>query len=329
MPNEMRTVVPNKLNTPDLWTERMGEVVAKSAELAADAYNTAAGLEAIRAAYLTERSFWNQGGPEPAKVREEILNTEYGPVGVRAYYPVDEPNLPGIVYIHGGGFVVGSIETHDRITRILAERSGAVVLSMDYSLSPEARHPQALLECVGVVETLREKAQDWGIKADDISLAGDSAGAFFALAAYLYLREEKDAAQGIRSLLLFYGYYGLRDSVSRRLMGGTWDGLTEEDFAYYLDLYLADPSQRDDPYIDLFRQDLTKDLPPAYICAGVLDPVHDDSQCLAKIMTHFGLPNRFEAFEGVIHGFLHNSSMLDEANDALEHAAAYFREQGK
>lgn len=198
--------MPNKYDVPSMWTRQMGRVVAKSAELAADAYDTSADLNQMRAGYLAERRFWNQGGPTPAKMRQEVLDTRFGQVLVRANYPVDRPGLPAIVYIHGGGFVLGNLDTHDRITRFLADMSGAVVINIDYSLSPEARHPQALHECVGVVETLRQRADEWGIRADDISLAGDSGGAFLALSSYLYLREELRAAAGIRSLLLFYGF---------------------------------------------------------------------------------------------------------------------------
>lgn len=317
----------NKYDVPAMWTRQMGEVVAKSTELAADAYNTSAGLEALRAGYLSEREFWNEGGPQPTRVREGRVPTPYGEVGIRVYYPVDAPTLPGIVYIHGGGFVLGSPDTHDRITRILAERTGAAVISVDYTLAPEARHPQALEEVVAVVQHLRAHAEEWQIAADDLSLAGDSGGAYLGLASYLYLRQELQQAAGIRCLLLFYGFYGLRDSMSWRLLGGTWDGLTAEDYAYYLDQFLASPEQRTSPYVDLLSQDLTRDVPPVYIAAADLDPLRDDSRCLDAILTHAGLPHRFEEFHGVIHAFLHNSRMLDEANDALEHAATYFLDQ--
>ncbi len=317
----------NKYDVPALWTRQMGEVVAKSTELAAEAYDTSAGLEAMRAGYLKERKFWNQGGPTPARIREDQIPTPHGEVLVRTYYPVDAPVLPAIVYIHGGGFVLGNPDTHDRITRILAERTGAAVVSVDYTLSPEARHPQALEECAAVVEHLRANAEEWGIDARDLSLAGDSGGAYLCLATYLYLREEEQAHHGVRCLLLFYGFYGLRDSMSWRLLGGSWDGLTAEDYDYYLSLYLAAPEQRTSKYVDLLSNDLTTDVPPCYIASADLDPLLDDSRCLSAVLTHAGLPHRYEEFKGVIHAFLHNSLMLDEANDALEHAATYFREQ--
>ena len=317
----------NKYDVPSMWTKQMGAVVAKSTELAADAYDTSAGLEALRAGYLKEREFWNEGGPQPFKVREDQVPTPYGQVMVRTYYPVAAEALPCIVYVHGGGFVLGNPDTHDRITRILADRSGAAVVSVDYTLAPEARHPQALEECAAVIEYLRANADQWGIDAADISLAGDSGGAFLAMATFLHLRDVKQMALNLRCLLLFYGFYGLRDSMSWRLLGGTWDGLTQEDWEYYRNMYFASPDQLSDSSVDLLSHDLTRDVPPCYIAASDLDPLRDDSRCLAAILTHAGLPHRYEEFKGVIHAFLHNSRMLDEANDALEHAATYYRDQ--
>lgn len=316
----------NKYDVPSMWTKQMGRVVAKTNELAADAYDTSAGLEAMRAGYGIERAFWNAGGPQPARVRDDRIPTAYGEVGVRAYYPVDAETLPCIVYIHGGGFVLGNPDTHDRITRILADRTGAVVVSVDYSLSPEAKYPQALEECVAVVQHLRGNAGQWGIRADDISLAGDSGGAMHSLATYLYLRDELQAAEGIRCLLLFYGFYGLRDSTSWRLLGGTWDGLTPDDWHYYIGTYLNSPDEISAPYVDLFSHDMLTGMPPCYIAAADLDPLLDDSRLLHAILTAGGVPHRYEEFKGVIHAFLHNSRMLDEANDALEHASTFHRD---
>lgn len=316
----------NKYDVPSKWTKQMGQVVAETDRLAADAYDTSAGLEAMRIGYGRERTFWNRGGPQPARIQENQVMTPHGEVRVRTYYPTDSTALPYIVYIHGGGFVLGNPDTHDRITRILANHSGAAVVSIDYTLAPEAKYPQALEECVAVVQHLREHAEEWSIQADDISFAGDSGGAHLALATYLHLREIEKASEGVRCLLLFYGFFGLNDSVSRRLLGGTWDGLTQADWDYYLGMYLNNPDEIRAPYVDLFSQDLSRDIPPCYVASAALDPLLDDSRLLAAILKEANLPLRYEEFSGVIHAFLHNSLMLDEANDALEHAATFYRD---
>ena len=145
--------------------------------------------------------------------------------------------------------------------------------------------------------------------------------------ATLYLREEMGGADFVKCLLLFYGWFGLTDSSSMRLLGGPWDGLTEEDWQFYLNLYAEDPAAlAAEPYANLFLNDLTHDVPACYIAAAEFDPLRDDSATLAAICEQYGTPFRFELFEGVIHAFLHYTKMLDAANDVLEHGATFYRE---
>lgn len=310
----------NKLDVPSLWTRQTGEVIAKVAELAADPGDA-------RAAYEKEHDFWQQGGPGMAHTVDEHIPTPHGPVTVRRYHPVtsDAPQ-PVIVYFHGGGFTMGSADTHDRITRELAHRSGAPVVSVNYTLAPEARHPQQVEECVAVVEHLLEHGADWGLDGTDLTLAGDSAGAFLSLASFLHLRHW-EAHRAIRCLLLFYGTFGLQDSVSWRTLGGPWDGLARDGMEVLLDSFLRDRSQLSDPSVDLLSNDLTVDVPPCHIVAAELDPLRDDSRCLADILRHAGIAHRYDEFQGVLHGFLHHVRMLDEASIALDNAATFFRQR--
>ena len=161
-----------------------------------------------------------------------------------------------------------------------------------------------------------------------LSFAGDSGGAHLSLAATMYLREELGGSDYVKCLLLFYGWYGLKDSASQRLLGGPWDGLTEAEWQWYKELYAEDTAELEtSPYANLFLNDLTRDMPSCYIAAAEYDPLKDDSTALATILEEYGIPHRFEMFEGVIHAFLHYTKMLDEANLALEHGAEHFRQQ--
>ena len=113
-----------------------------------------------------------------------------------------------------------------------------------------------------------------------------------------------------------------------RLLGGSWDGLTEEDWLYYRTLYADDAVELESsPYANLFLNDLTHDVPACYIAAAEFDPLRDDSATLAAILEEYGITYRYEVFAGVIHAFLHYTKMLDEANDALSHAATFYRQQ--
>ena len=107
---------------------------------------------------------------------------------------------PTIVYVHGGGWVLGNLETHDRICRVLAEKSEAIVVAVDYRLSPEAKFPSAVHEVAAVAKHLHENADQYGIDADRMGMAGDSGGAHLNLAATLYLRQEVGDASYIKAL---------------------------------------------------------------------------------------------------------------------------------
>lgn len=318
----------NKIDVPNLITEQMKAVLAKQNELAGDAFATDVGFEEMRANYVKERQFWNEGGPQPHRVENAFVEGPQGEIPVRFYYPSDEALLPAIIYLHGGGFVVGNLDTHDRIMRILSERTGAVVVGVDYRLSPEAKFPTAIKEGVAVAQYLHEQGAHHGIDGNDLSFAGDSGGANLSLGATLYLRDEEGDCSFIKSLILYYGLFGLRDSVSQRLLGGAWDGLTEADLDYYMECYCAD-KEKDlrSPYLGCLSADYSKGLPACYIAAAQYDPLRDDSATLALLCKENGIAYHYEMFEGVIHAFLHHSRMLDEANDALDHGAAFFKEK--
>lgn len=325
--------MPNKIDVLARISPQMAAVLAREDELAGNANDTSAGFEQMRENYVLGRAWWNEGAPEMHAVADDVVAGPYGDIPVRRYYPAPEPEgclSPAIVYVHGGGFVLGNLDTHDRVCRILAERAGVPVVAVDYRLSPEARYPSAVHEAAAVAAHLHEEGADWGIDGARLAFAGDSGGAHLGLAATLYLREEKGGADFVKCLLLFYGWFGLTDSSSMRLLGGSWDGLTEEDWKFYLGLYAPEGADlsvlAEEPYANLFLNDLTRDMPACYIAAAEFDPLRDDSACLATICEQYGIPCRYEVFGGVIHAFLHYTKMLDAANDALEHGASFYRE---
>lgn len=302
--------------------EPMRTVLKQQAELAASDLSVDADLATTRRRYQEERAFWNEGGPVMAVTDELVVPAPRGAVQVRLHRPSGAGDPAAcIVYLHGGGFVVGGNDTHDRIMRTLADRTGAVVAGVDYHLAPEARFPQPVDECVAVCQHLCDRGDALGLDPDRIALAGDSSGASICLAAALRCQDQPR----LRCLLLYYGLFGLRDSMSRRLYGGPWDGLTREDLAYYVDAYLADPAQAGDPLVDCLGADLSQ-LPPCFIGAVDLDPLRDDSLALAEIVAERGVRYRLRRYEGVLHGFLHYARMLPAAVQALGDGADFFRE---
>lgn len=326
----------NKLDVLSLINPQMKAVLAKEDELAGDANDTSVGFEQMRENYVAGRAFWTEGGPVMAEKADAAIPGPHGDVPVRFYCPAataaetkaSGAATPAIVYVHGGGFVLGNLDTHDRICRILAEKTGAVLVAVDYRLSPEAKFPSAVEEVAAVASYLHEHGDRHGIDGGRLSFAGDSGGAHLGLAATLYLREELGGSDFVKCCLLYYGWFGLTDSSSMRLLGGPWDGLTEADWQFYLQMYANDPAELTaSPYANLFLNDMERDMPACYIAAAEFDPLRDDSATLAAICEQHGVPCRYEVFEGVIHAFLHYTKMLDAANDALEHGATFYRQQ--
>lgn len=318
----------NKLDVMKLMNDQMKAVVVKQSELVENAFDTSVGLEKTRENYIKERVFWNEGGPVMAKTEEITLEGPLGAFMVRLYYPVLAETLPVIEFIHGGGFMLGNPDTHDRACRVLAEKTGACVASVDYHLSPESRFPANIKECAQVARYLHEHGNRLGIDGDDIAFAGDSGGAFLSLATNLWLRDEEGDNSFITCLMLYYGAYGLTDSMSFRLFGNDLDGMRREDYMFYMGMYLNDvETEVKSPYFDMLSNDLETSMPPCYVAAAGLDPLRDDSACLAAILENNAVRCRHEVFDGVLHAFIHHTRMLDAANECIEHSAAFWKER--
>lgn len=319
-------VAHNKLPVLDLISPQMRAVLDKSAELSPDAYATDLSLDQQRLAYCLERRYWNEGGPVMAETIDDRISTPHGEVAIRCHLPATGVDLPTIVFLHGGGWVVGNLDTHDRIMRVLAQRSGAAVVGLDYSLSPEAKFPVAIEQAAALVRHLFDQGARYHLDGTRLALAGDSGGAAMSLATVLLLRDQGFPVEHVRALALYYGLYGLRDSASRRLLGGPWDGLTEADLDYYLDAYLGDPAAIRSPYLDCLGADLSWGIPATYLASAEFDPLRDDSAALAEMLSGHGIRCHHEVFPGVLHAFLHNSRMLDAAVVALHQGGDFLRD---
>ncbi len=279
-------------------------------------------VEEARAVYNQERRYWNADGPEIELLREDCIPGPHGDIPLRCYRPSSSNDLPALVFLHGGGWILGNLDTHDKIMRLLAQRSGFAVVGVDYRLAPEHRFPVALEEAVAAVEYLAGDGGEWGLDPNRLAVGGDSAGAHLSLGTCLALREKGVTA--IKACLLYYGAFGLADSVSRRCFGGSEDGMDSRDLAYYRECLLNSPDEVKDRRYDLLRNDLSG-LPELFIAAAELDPVLDDSRALAEMLSAIGAPHKFKIYGGVLHGFLHYSRRLDKALRAIEDGAAFLR----
>lgn len=263
---------------------------------------------------------WAKGGPEMARTVNTEVQTRHGKVRVRVYYPA-ERRLPGaFMYIHGGGFVLFSIDTHDRVMREYAERAGIVVVGIDYTRAPEAKFPQPLQECVDVLRWIASEAATLDIDAGQIFVGGDSAGANLSMGTALTLRDE---GQGdlIKGLVLNYGGFSsnlFRNSVVRYGAGDY--GLSLHMMIWFRGLHIRNGKDFFDPRVDIMRADLRK-LPPVWLVVTECDPLHDDSIELERLLREADVDVSAKVYAGTVHSFLEAVSIADVAGVAFDDTA--------
>jgi acetyl esterase len=313
----------NKLDSFKRMTPVMREIVAfEEAESNRFRQDKSEALDE-RMLYSMARKYWNEDSPEMAKSLRYELQEGNMTIPFVIHYPENKKTHEPILYIHGGGFVVGSTATHEGIMRRLAKETGAAVVGIDYSLAPEVKFPIQLEECAALAKHLAKNGDRYGLGGDGISIAGDSAGAYLALAITIYMRDREDISW-IRSLILYYGAFGLKDSMSMRLYGGSWDGLSLVELKKYSSIFTR-VGDEDNPYRNLFLSDLTYGIPPCYIMACELDPLKDDSRLLHAILTEYGMDAFYREVPGVIHAFMHYAKKLPEATVILRESAEFYR----
>ena len=316
----------------DIWsslTPQSQAAVEKSRELYASlVIEPGAATDALsvaRAGYNHERRYWNAVPVALPSVQELALQTEHGRVPLRLYKPTEDQSLPVVLYAHGGGYMLGNLDTHDRICRLLAQKSGWAVLAVDYTLAPEKKFPVQSEQVFAALEYVASHASELGLDVQRIAVAGDSAGAHLSLGTSLRARAAGNQP-AIRAQLLYYGGFGLKDSASKRMYGwADLDGLGDEDAKVYTSHYMAKPEDRDDPRANLLASDMAG-LPPTFIGAVAYDPLRDDSLALAEFCKERSVPYTFKLYEGVLHSFLHYSRLEPIAMQAIEDGAAFLRD---
>ena len=266
---------------------------------------------------------WNEPLPPMAEVRDLAIDGPLGPVPVRLMRPDDFETEGAIVYFHGGGFVLGSLETHHRLMRLLAIESRTALIGVDYRLAPEHPFPAPLDDCLAVVRWLQENAPTLGLDPERLVLAGDSAGANLALGSLLRLRDSGERLP--EGAALFYGCYWARlGTESHRKFGGGAYRLSSEEMGWFWQSYLGERG-RGDVYAEPMGADLAG-LPPLFLNYGEVDPLADDTRELASRLDQAGVVHECIAYPGLVHGFLQMTSRVEPAAAAMTKAGRAIRD---
>ncbi len=259
--------------------------------------------------------------PMIAEVRALVVPGAAGIMRGRLYRASSDPRRPLIVFVHGGGWTFGNVDTHDRCMRLLAIESGAAVLGIDYRLAPEHPFPAALDDTLATLDWLVRDAAAEGLEPARVALAGDSAGANIALATLIALRDRRRWSPVAAAL--FYGCYApLPDTNSHRRFGDGAFLLTTEKMNWYWRNYLGPLDVASSSLATPLRAPL-HGLPRLYLNAAGLDPLLDDTLLLAMRLAHAGTACELDIVPGVVHGFLQHTHEEPLAMAALQRAARH------
>ncbi len=268
--------------------------------------------------------FWNEDAPPIAKLADREMEGPRGPIPIRLYDPGAAEPSPCLIYFHGGGFVIGSIASHDGLCRRLANYSGLRVISVAYRLAPEHKFPQPLEDCVASVRWIAAHAASLGIDPSRLLVGGDSAGANLALVTAMVLRDEGGPA--LNGAVLIYGtYVGHLESSSAKAFGEGYF-LTTEDMKWFAKHYLNGREDLKNPKVYPILGDLAG-LPPLMVAAAEFDPLLDDSKRLVERLRSIGAPHDSVIWPGVTHACLHMTRMLDPADGFIRGLAALMKLQ--
>jgi acetyl esterase len=242
------------------------------------------------------------------------------PIGVRRYRPSIEGRLPGLVFFHGGGWVVGGTDTHDGLCRMLANHAGCVVLSVDYRLAPEHPFPAAAADAIAALIWALQHAIELGVDPGRVSVAGDSAGG--NLAAVAARRVTRDCFP-VASQVLVYPVTGGSTDTASYLADDRAYFVTRDDMLWYFRHYVRNEGDLAHPDLaPLLAADL-RGLPPAYVATCDLDPLRDEGRAYAERLRDAGVPVTLDHWPGMIHGFLLMRTVTPAADDLVERVSRF------
>ena len=279
-------------------------------------------LDASRAVTEALNVPLTEGGPQMAESGDRWLPVRGRRLLCRFHRPAAGP-LPVLLYIHGGGWVWNSIDTHDRLMREYAAGADCAVLGPDYALSPEAAFPQALEECAAVVRWIAREGAAWGLDPSRIVVGGDSAGGNLAAALALMLRET-DPGLKLRGLLLNYGVFDANLTTSSYEEFAEGYFLTREKMRFYWDCYCPRPADRLNPLASPVRGDL-RGLPPVLLHVAELDVLAAENHAMAARLRDAGVEVQSRLFPGTAHGFLRAVNHVGAAREAVAEAGAWLK----
>ena len=293
------------------------------------AYETLTAAEA-RAYYLQGRVVTNPEPPELARVAPFSIPAPHGAIPARIYVP-KEPRLknglaPALVFFHGGGWVIGDLDSHDVVCRQLADAGALIVISVDYRLAPEHKFPAATDDAIAATKWVAANARELGIDAARLSIGGDSAGGNLTAVTALAARDGNGPA--LAGQVLIYPAVDFALTHGSHSEPETSVLLTHSVIRWFRDHYLNGTADILDWRASPARAASLAGLPPAYVLTAGADPLRDEGNEYAARLKQAGVSVTFKHFPGQFHGFFTMGKLLREANVAVSEIGAWLKELG-
>ncbi len=280
-----------------------------------------------REMYLAARFATNPEAPELESTRQLSIPAPHGSIPARMYTPktlrTKDGLAPCLVFFHGGGFVIGNLDSHDVVCRKLAHEGELIVISVDYRLAPEHKFPAAVEDSIAATKWVAANAGQLGVDAARIMVGGDSAGGNLAAVTAIALR---DTGPTLAGQVLIYPATDFAMNHPSHSEPETSLLLTHTVIRWFIDHYLGD-ADRNDWRASPARAKLAG-LPPAYVLVAGADPLRDEGHEYAERLRQAGVAVTYRYFPGQFHGFFTMGKLLNQANIAASEISAWLKALG-
>ncbi len=265
------------------------------------------------------------GAPEPvAHVENRTIAGPAGPVSVRIYTPEGIGPFPILIIMHGGGWVLGNLDTFDVYSRAVTNRAGCLSISVDYRLAPENKFPVPLEDCYAVTKWAAEHGAEVGGDPSRLGILGDSAGGNLAAGLALLARDKGGPKITFQVLVNPALEYPDPGTPSMQELGRDY-GITSEGLRFGLDAYMSGEADRQNPYFAPLRSNNLVGLPPALVLTAEYDPLRDEGEIYAERLKEAGVSVEVKRYEGVLHGWVVMAVVIDKGKQALNDIGAALR----
>lgn len=260
------------------------------------------------------------GEPEEVgKIENRKIAGPGGEIPVRIYTPKGEGPFPALVYYHGGGWVIGDLETVEVPCRLLTNLANCVVISVNYRLAPEHKFPAAADDSYAAVKWVAENAASIGVDPSRIAVGGDSAGGNLAAVVALMARDKGEISLAYQMLI----YPVTNHSYATESYTENADGylLTKDSMEWFWNHYLLNEEDGKNPYASPLQAKDLSGLPPALVLTGEFDPLRDEGEAYAERLKEAGVQVETKRYDGMIHGFFWMPGVLEQGRKSIEQAA--------